>query len=106
MEEPPKKVIIITGAAGFIGMNLTLRLLRQDTRNKIYAIDNLITSKSPYTHASCCAFLKEKTASGHYVFLEEDVTQLSRSSIPENHIDEIYHLASIAFPPNIANIPC
>jgi UDP-glucuronate decarboxylase len=87
------KTILITGCAGFIGINLINRLLK-NPNNRIIGIDNLLTSAD--THGIQCE---------RFQFLKWDVvTDMTLiASLPQ--IDEIYHLASIASPPKYRKYP-
>lgn len=80
-----KKKIIITGGAGFIGINLSIELLK-DTNNVIIVIDNLLTSDDKY--------VKELSKYQRYKFIKWDICD----KILILNIDEIYHLASVASP--------
>ncbi len=89
------KTYLITGAAGFIGTNLCLRLLNDTTNTNIHiwAIDNCITSPplavtDPRLQFICCNVVTDM-----HIF----------ESLPR--IDEIYHLASIASPPKYKQFP-
>jgi nucleoside-diphosphate-sugar epimerase len=78
------KTILIVGGCGFIGTNLIRYLLKLDTSIKIIVVDNLITGNNLVKCERvkwffCCA------------------SKLFNLDIKE-HIDEIYHLASIASP--------
>jgi UDP-glucuronate decarboxylase len=91
------KTILITGCAGFIGINLIIRLLK-DPSNQIIGIDNLLTSVEP-----------SGINSERFQFLKLDIVK--DKDILENlhtlfrKIDEIYHLASIASPPKYRKYP-
>ena len=85
------KTILIAGGAGFIGSNLTKRLL--DEGNRIISIDNLHTGK--YEN------IKE-FKSKNYQFIEYDI--INPIKIDEK-IDEIYNLASPASPPHYQAVP-
>lgn len=80
------KTVLIAGGAGFIGTNLTKRLLKED--NKIICIDNLHTGK--YEN------IKDFT-SKNYQFIEHDIINPIEL---DTKIDEIYNLASPASPPH------
>jgi len=88
------KTILITGCAGFIGINLAKRLLNGNPDCKLIGIDNLLTSPKPYG-----------LSDERFKFIECDiVTDISiLDSLPK--IDEIYHLASIASPPKYRKYP-
>lgn len=85
------KTILIAGGAGFIGTNLTKRLLDED--NKIICIDNLHTGK--YKN------IKDLN-SENYKFVEHDIINPIKL---DEKIDEIYNLASPASPPHYQGAP-
>lgn len=82
------KKIIVTGAAGFIGTNLVLKLA-QDESNCIIAIDNCITGNGS-------RFVKLTQSFKNVFFYEIDI--LKSDNMYFGPVDEIYHLASIASP--------
>lgn len=82
------KKIIVTGAAGFIGTNLVLKLA-QDESNCIIAIDNCITGDGS-------RFVKLTQSFKNVFFYEIDI--LKADNMYFGPVDEIYHLASIASP--------
>ncbi len=98
-----QKSILITGAAGFIGLNLTMRLL-QDPRNHVIGVDNEITSGSPLLlHGEL-----ELDTNPRYEYWKLDVVhdcQTLFGMLREKKVDEIYHLASIASPPKYKRFP-
>ena len=85
------KTILIAGGAGFIGTNLTKRLLKEG--NKIICIDNLHTGK--YEN------IKDLN-NENYKFIEHDIINPLKL---EEKIDEIYNLASPASPPHYQAAP-
>ena len=92
------KTILITGCAGFIGMNLIIRLL-EDPHIQIIGIDSLLTSAEPHV-------IKNE----RFKFLKLDIVKddsllKSLDTIFNCKIDEIYHLASIASPPKYRKYP-
>jgi UDP-glucuronate decarboxylase len=85
------KTILIAGGAGFIGTNLTIKLLNEG--NKIICVDNLHTGK--YENV-------KNINSDNYQFIRHDV--VNPLNINEK-IDEIYNLASPASPPHYQAAP-
>ena len=83
-----EKTILITGGAGFIGSNLSEKLLNNG--NKIICIDNLITGS--YNN------IKHLLNNKNFIFLNLDIQQKNLLENINVKIDEIYHLASIASP--------
>ena len=80
-----KKKILIAGGAGFIGKNLSLRLV-QNSNNFIYCLDNFITSDI----TSIRDIIRNHN---NFELINHDV--IEEYSI---EVDEIYHLASAASP--------
>lgn len=82
--------ILITGGAGFIGSNLTKRLLNEN--NNVVIIDNLLTGS--------LRNLEGIMSNPNLLLIKEDVTQISIDQLPPgiDNIDQIYHLASPASP--------
>ena len=85
------KTILIAGGAGFIGTNLTKRLL--DEGNKVICIDNFHTGKTENI---------KNIPSKNYQLIKHDIINIIE--IDEN-IDEIYNLASPASPPHYQAAP-
>jgi len=85
-----KKVIVVTGGAGFIGSNLCIYLHSQSEENYIICVDNLITGNIDN--------LKEIIYSPRFKFIEWDITTPVCLALFGERVDEIYHLASIASP--------
>lgn len=86
------KTILITGAAGFIGTNLTKRLLEEG--NKVIGLDNFFCSAK-----SNVELFKDNA---NYSFIEHDVRF---PILIEDKVDEIYNLACPASPPNYQKDP-
>lgn len=90
------KNIIIFGGAGFIGTNLTKRLL--DVGHKIICVDNLFTGRK----SNIKQFLDNK----NYIWLNQDITKSECYKVLKilindtfnNKVDEIYNLACPASP--------
>jgi UDP-glucose 4-epimerase len=80
------KTILITGGAGFIGSNLTARLL--ENNYKVICADNLTLGKKENIN---CFLSNEK-----FAFYEKDVSSLDTllDIIDNNTIDMIFHLAA------------
>ena len=85
------KTILIAGGAGFIGTNLTKRLLNEG--NRIICIDNFHTGKLKNI---------ENITSENFKLIEHDI--INPIEIDEE-IDEIYNLASPASPPHYQAAP-
>ncbi len=85
------KTILIAGGAGFIGVNLTKRLLNEG--NKIICIDNFHTGKLKNI---------ENIDSENFKLIKHDI--INPIEIDEE-IDEIYNLASPASPPHYQSAP-
>jgi UDP-glucuronate decarboxylase len=89
-----KKTIIVTGGAGFIGSNLCIYLINQSPNNHVMCVDNMITGSLNN--------LSELLVPHHprFTLIEHDVCANTYPALfgEDTHIDEIYHLASIASP--------
>ena len=85
-----KKTIVVTGGAGFIGSNLCLYLLAESTENHVICVDNLITGNLDN--------LLQILSSSRFRFIDYDITKPVCPALFGEHVDEIYHLASIASP--------
>ena len=85
------KNILIAGGAGFIGTNLTKRLLNEG--NKVICVDNFHTGKLKNI---------EHITSENFELITHDIT---KPIIINDHIDEIYNLASPASPPHYQAAP-
>ena len=92
-----RKVILITGGAGFIGKNLINFLDKRDDIGRIIVLDNYITSK-PIRSTS-----DKVIEHGYYNICHHNVIDFIKQTY--THIDEIYHLASLASPVAYKNFP-
>lgn len=96
------KTILITGGGGFIGRNLIEQLVKFQTTSKIVVIDNFITSNKQ-------EFIKfyrqyeDKVSFYAYDITNYRVLEYILEDI--KHVDEIYHLASLASPPFYKKYP-
>lgn len=90
------KHILITGGAGFIGTNLTMRLIQAGA--KITVVDNFITGFKKNIDAS--------VTDQNIRLIEADVSEEYTSYLPPDaHFDIIFHLASIASPVGYTKYP-
>jgi UDP-glucuronate decarboxylase len=85
-----KKTIVVTGGAGFIGSNLCKHLLAESRDNHVICVDNLITGNLDN--------LLQILSSSRFRFVDYDITKPVCPALFGEHVDEIYHLASIASP--------
>ena len=79
------KIILVTGGAGFLGRHLCAKLL-ENPLNKVICLDNFITGKETN--------IEEFKSNSNFKLLNFDITK--KLFLP--HVDEIYHLASLASP--------
>jgi UDP-glucuronate decarboxylase len=86
------KTILITGSAGFIGTNLTKRLL--DEGNKVIGVDNFYCSSK--------SNVEKFQDNPNYKFIEHNIIEPLKV---DGDIDEIYNLACPASPPNYQKDP-
>ena len=85
---------MVTGGAGFIGINLCLKLLKSG--DKIFILDNFITSER-----SKLAILKNKK---NWKFIETDVSCKLPDSLKRERFNQIYHLACPTGVPNLTRL--
>lgn len=96
------KIVLITGGAGFVGKNLSKKLL--DLGYYVIAIDNLITSSE--------TTLKSLIKHPRFTFIKHDITlpsstliqKLSAISHQPLAISHIYHLACPTGVPNVTRL--
>lgn len=86
-----EKIILITGGAGFIGSNLCHRMIQDG--HKVICVDNLSTGKLEN--------IKELFENPNFVFKKHDI----KNTLFLPHVDEIYHLACPASPPQYQKDP-
>ena len=96
------KTVLLTGGAGFIGSNLTKKLL--DLGSNIICVDNFISGRKVnirnYVGESGLAKV------GNYTFVQADVSQPVENYLPEDiKIDLVLHFASPASPPRYQEKP-
>ncbi len=87
-----KKTVVLTGCSGFIGSNLSRRLIALDY--KVIGVDNFITSS--YEN------IRELEGSPNFEFIEHDISQ----PLMINHdVDWVMHFASLASPKDYLGYP-
>ena len=88
----PKKTVVITGGAGFIGSHLCFRLV--DSGYKVICIDNLITGRL----ANVRPLLKNR----NFKFIKQDVCNYIKLA---GKLDYVLHCASLASPEDYLRFP-
>lgn len=81
--------VLITGGAGFIGINLCKRLSQEGYN--VYCIDNFFSSNNEQ--------INKLLADSKFVFIEHDVINPLPQTLFNIDFDQIYHLACPASPP-------
>lgn len=87
-----KKVVVITGGAGFIGSNLCRKLLSEDYR--VICIDNFMTSSL----GNVKGLIKDKR-------FELIVHNVSKHIVVRGKVNYVLHCASLASPADYLNFP-
>lgn len=87
-----KKIVVVTGGAGFLGSHLCELFLEQD--NRVICVDNFITGKLE----NVTPFFKNK----NFELVEHDITKYIDIS---GRIDYVFHFASPASPIDYLELP-
>lgn len=98
----PRKTFLISGATGFIGTNLCLKLLQNG--HKIYAIDNHNSSDPQNLNFIKNFINKNNIASENFIFYHHDIIN-PLENFKFDKIDLIYNLACPASPPQYQKDP-
>jgi UDP-glucuronate decarboxylase len=96
------KTIVVTGGAGFIGSNLCVYLLAQSPENRVICVDNLITGSLDNLRE---IYKDSENMKSRFSFIDYDITKPVCPELFGEHVDEIYHLASIASPEKYKKYP-
>jgi nucleoside-diphosphate-sugar epimerase len=100
--ELDSRVVLVTGGAGFLGINLIKRI--QSLFGTIVIVDNFITSqKEKLSLFIKLQGLQNKVKVYDLDICQETTMQQIKQDIPK--IDQIYHLASLASPPYYKRYP-
>jgi dTDP-glucose 4,6-dehydratase len=86
---------VISGAAGFIGSHLCDRLI--EAGHEVIALDNLITGHKQN--------IEHLLANPAFTYAEVDVCQPLTLPVLDQHVDRVFHLASLASPVDYLNHP-
>lgn len=100
------KTVLITGGAGFIGLNLLSTFINSNYAKNIIVVDNFITSDRNKFYKILDKY--KDHANVKIDFYDNDIcTRTFQDIILYNYIkiDEIYHLASLASPPFYKKYP-
>lgn len=86
--EIKNSTVLITGGAGFIGLNMVESLIDVSLNNKVIILDNLSNSNlNRFSH-----FLKYENVA----FIEGDIRDISICSKASRNVDYIFHFAAIS----------
>ena len=99
-----EKTVLITGGGGFIGFNLVKHFVKNKIYKDIIIIDNFITSNKN----RLLTYITNNELENRITLYEKDISIISTIEKIINdwgHIDEIYHLASLASPPFYKKYP-
>lgn len=90
------KSVLVTGAAGFIGMHTALALLARGDR--VVGLDNLNDYYDPELKKSRLAYIEAHASAGRFEFVRADLADLSamRQVFEREHYDGVVHLAAQA----------
>lgn len=88
------KTILITGGAGFIGSHLCHQLA---SSNKVICLDDLSTGSLDR--------IQDLLSHSNFTFIHQDISKLNPKEYLDLKIDEIYHLACPASPPEYQKNP-
>jgi UDP-glucuronate decarboxylase len=96
------KTILITGATGFIGTNLTIKLLTNNY--KIIAVDNHFSSSQKNLETINNHILKQQIDNNNFIFFNYDIINSLENLITQK-VDYIFNLACPASPPQYQRDP-
>lgn len=86
--------ILITGGAGFIGVNLTRKLLQEN--NKVTVVDNFITSNR--------SNIKKLSGNNNLEIIECDISKNLPDALYVKKFEQIFHLACPTGVPNLTKL--
>ena len=96
------KTVLLTGGAGFIGSNLTGKLLSLGAN--VVCVDNFISGRK--INIKEYAGESGSPRVGNYTFIQADVSQTATNYLPEGiKLDLVLHFASPASPPRYQEKP-